>query len=164
MSQPTHLNAQKSRVFKASCIHDHKSTAIPRARMPYTYALPERACQFGTGSRCLTRAVKPICHREAYLISVYRNPNAFPQANGSFCHGPGVLRGRAKTKGRDRRELALLPSKGVTLGVRELCRNPPPKHSLPKQPVASCKQKDHCPFLSQSCPPHVAIPSGGSHL
>lgn len=113
------------------------------------------------GSRCLTRAVKSICHREAYLISVYRNPNAFPQVNGSFCRGPSVLRGKAKTQGRDQIELALLPSKGVTLGVREICRNPPPEDSLPKQPIASCKQKDHCPFLPQSCPPDMATPLGG---
>lgn len=111
------------------------------------------------GSRCLTRAVKPICHGEAYLISVYRNPNAFPQANGSFCHGPGVLSTRAKTKGRSRTVLALLvPSERVMVGGRELCRNPPPKPSLPKNPVASASRKDHCPFLSQSCPPDVAIP------
>lgn len=36
------------------------------------------------GSRCLTRAVKPIRHQEASLISVYRNPYAFLQENGSF--------------------------------------------------------------------------------
>lgn len=62
------------------------------------------------GSRCLPRAAKPICHRGACLSHVYRNPNA--SWNGSFCHGPGTLRGRARKEGKDGGELGLLPSAG----------------------------------------------------
>lgn len=62
------------------------------------------------GSRCLPRAAKPICHCGACLSHVYRNPNA--SQNGSFCHGPGTLGGRARTEGKDGAELGLLPSAG----------------------------------------------------
>lgn len=170
---PKHLRAAEGCLSQHVLMHRNPECLKPPVSMTIkVQQFHERGClihahcrrevaSLALGSRCLTRAVKSICHREAYLISVYRNPNAFPQVNGSFCRGPSVLRGKAKTQGRDQIELALLPSKGVTLGVREICRNPPPEDSLPKQPIASCKQKDHCPFLPQSCPPDMATPLGG---
>lgn len=168
---PEHLRAAEGCLSQNVLMHRNLECLKPPISMTIkVQQLRERRClihvscrrevaSLALGSRCLTRAVKPICHREAYLISVYRNPNAFPQANGSFCHGLGVLSARAKTKGRGRTAPALLPpSEGVTVGTRELCRSPPPKPSLPKNPMASASKKDHCPFLSQSCPPDVAIP------
>lgn len=56
------------------------------------------------------------------------------ELNWGCCHRQGDVRGRG----------------GHVQGA--LQKSPPLKHSLPKQPLASCKQKDCCPFLSQPCP------------
>lgn len=121
MSEPAHLNAQKSRVFKASCVHAHKSPAIPRAWQ-------ETGCQFGTWQLLSDSS---ICHPELALGCVYRNPKARQMAF------PGVLRGHrwniwhcCHEERRDLGALQKFPSKIQPL------------------PVVSCGKEDPCPFLS----------------
>lgn len=136
---PECLKPPVSMTIKVQQFHEHGCLVHVLCR--------REVASLALGSRCLTRAVKSICHQEVYLIPVYRNPTAFPWANGSFCHGPGMYRGRAKTKERIWLKSAFLPSKGVTFRVRGLCRNSPPKCDLQKQLVASCRSKD-LPALS----------------
>lgn len=110
---PEHLRAAEGCLSQHVLMHRNPECLKPPVSMTIkVQQFHERGClihvhcwrevaSLALGSRCLTRAVKPICHREVYLIPVYRNPNASPRANGSFCHRAGALRGRAKTKGRD---------------------------------------------------------------